>query len=195
VPKKLTDVTVPLLLGVPNAVLALVRRAALRQARERLAGGAVLPGLHPDTHRHAARGEWLCQRRLRRYRDGPPAARHAEPGERAIRSNVLVKLPLTELIYAPWDPATNTGERTFEVDYLNNATGLPPSDGIPDSSGANAFPLLLQNPIVFRDVARQAAIDFVVLAKSLGRTRPGRRRHRRREHVAHPSRATRVARS
>jgi hypothetical protein len=90
------------------------------------------------------------------------------PEDAAGSDNPLVQFPLTDLIYVPWDPETNRGERSFGVDYVNNTTQLPPGDGIPDYAGQVSFLLMLQNPIVFRDLVRQAEIDFVVLTKSLG---------------------------
>jgi hypothetical protein len=70
-------------------------------------------------------------------------------------------------IYVPQDPATGRGERTFDVDYVDNTTLFPPADGLIDPSGANAFSLMLANPIVFRDVVRESALDFAILVKSL----------------------------
>jgi hypothetical protein len=56
-------------------------------------------------------------------------------------------------------------ERTFEVDYSNNATGQPGPDGIPDPSGAHA--LNFQNFLVSRDNLRQGVADLMVLASSI----------------------------
>ena len=166
-PGKLTDVTVPLLIGVPNATSPWCGAPPCAKPADGWPVVLFFPGftrtrtdMLPVANAYANAGFVLVA--MDHPLHGMPSPEDA-PGS----SNVLVKLPLTELIYVPWDPATQTGERTFEVDFVNNTTGLPPSDGIPDGSGANSFPLMLQNPVVFRDNVRQAAIDFVVLAKSL----------------------------
>lgn len=57
-------------------------------------------------------------------------------------------------------------ERTFDVDYVNNETGLPPADGIVDASGTHAL-----NFVEFRtsrDNVRQGIIDLSTVASSLG---------------------------
>ena len=58
-------------------------------------------------------------------------------------------------------------ERTFELDFFSNTTGLPGPDGVTDSSGSTALAALLLNPLVARDVGRQATADLSVLAVSL----------------------------
>jgi hypothetical protein len=57
-------------------------------------------------------------------------------------------------------------ERTFGVDYIDNATGAPGPDGQPDPSGAHA--LNFQEYRASRDNVRQGVIDMSVLASSLG---------------------------
>jgi hypothetical protein len=57
-------------------------------------------------------------------------------------------------------------ERTFDVDYIDNATGAPGPDGIPDPSGTHA--VNFQEFRVTRDNIRQGVIDLSVLASSLG---------------------------
>ncbi|NOY63764.1 MAG: lipase [Gammaproteobacteria bacterium] len=56
-------------------------------------------------------------------------------------------------------------ERTFNVDFLDNATGAPGADGIIDASGAHFINLssLLTN----RDNVRQAVADLMSLTKAL----------------------------
>lgn len=56
-------------------------------------------------------------------------------------------------------------ERTFEVDYFDNATGALSPDGIPDASGSSYFNLL--NLQAVRDNLRQSQADLSVLAASL----------------------------
>jgi hypothetical protein len=167
VPKAVTAVTAPLLIGVPNGSSPWCGAAPCAKPAAGWPVVVFVPGftrtrtdMLPVANAYASAGFVVVSLDL-------PVHGMPSPEDAPSLDNPLVKLPLTEFIYVPWDPATSTGERTFEVDYVNNTTLFPPSDGIPDPSGANAFPLLLQNPVVFRDIVRQAAIDFVVLSKSL----------------------------
>jgi len=95
-------------------------------------------------------------------------------------------------------------ERTFDVDLVNNTTGLPPGDGKVDASGTHM--INLTSPATGRDNLRQAEADLIQFTKSIralrspraprprrpgGRGpdahqlhRPVARRHRRR--VAYP---------
>lgn len=79
-------------------------------------------------------------------------------------------VPETDPTFAPFD-IENTpfgaiaNERTFRVDYVNNQTGAPGPDGIPDASGTHF--LNLSNFLATRDNARQALADFSVLANSI----------------------------
>jgi hypothetical protein len=57
-------------------------------------------------------------------------------------------------------------ERTFGVDYIDNATGAPGPDGNPDPSGAHA--LNFQEYRTSRDNVRQGIIDLSTVAASLG---------------------------
>ena len=60
---------------------------------------------------------------------------------------------------------SNAQERTFDVDYVNNTTGLDPGgDGV-DTSGANY--VNLPNMMTTRDNVYQSIADLFVLAKSL----------------------------
>lgn len=63
----------------------------------------------------------------------------------------------------PWAGTAN--ERTFDVDYINNATGAPGPDGIPDPSGTHM--INLGSMLTSRDNARQAQADLSVLAVTL----------------------------
>jgi hypothetical protein len=56
-------------------------------------------------------------------------------------------------------------ERTFDVDYISNATGAPGPDGVTDPSGAHI--INLGSMLTSRDNARQAQADLSVLAVSL----------------------------
>ena len=60
-----------------------------------------------------------------------------------------------------------TGERTFDLDLLNNTTGaLGSPDGVTDGSGS--WFINLASLITSRDNLRQSAIDVINLAKSVG---------------------------
>ncbi len=56
-------------------------------------------------------------------------------------------------------------ERTFDVDYVNNATGAPGPDGIADQSGTHI--INLQSMLTSRDNGRQAQADLSVLAVTI----------------------------
>jgi hypothetical protein len=66
-------------------------------------------------------------------------------------------------------------ERTFDVDYMNNATGASGPDGNIDASGAWAINISHQqsatattgSPLVSRDGLRQMSSDLITLSKSL----------------------------
>ena len=56
-------------------------------------------------------------------------------------------------------------ERTFDVDYVNNASGAPGQDGIADSSGTHF--INLSSLLTSRDNLRQAVADLFVLTATL----------------------------
>ncbi len=56
-------------------------------------------------------------------------------------------------------------ERTFGMDYSDNATGAPGPDGIPDSSGK--YWINLSNLLVARDNNRQAILDLLYLEQAI----------------------------
>ena len=56
-------------------------------------------------------------------------------------------------------------ERTFNVDYVNNASGAPGQDGIADSSGTHF--INLSSLLTSRDNLRQAVADLFVLTATL----------------------------
>jgi dienelactone hydrolase len=58
-------------------------------------------------------------------------------------------------------------ERTFDVDYFNNATRQPPADGVVDASGTIFLVTGATSPITTRDIERQGIIDNLTLAKAL----------------------------
>ncbi|RZU47530.1 hypothetical protein EV700_0493 [Fluviicoccus keumensis] len=57
------------------------------------------------------------------------------------------------------------GERTFDLDLVNNTTGAPGPDGLADGSGTHF--INLSSPITSRDNLRQGAADLLTLRKSL----------------------------
>lgn len=63
----------------------------------------------------------------------------------------------------PFAPIAN--ERTFDADYVNNATRAPGPDGVMDASGTHFLNPL--NFLVTRDNMRQGSIDLSVLAASI----------------------------
>jgi hypothetical protein len=56
-------------------------------------------------------------------------------------------------------------ERTFDVDLVNNSSGVASSDTLIDSSGAHF--INIPSPLTSRDNGRQAASDLNVLSKSI----------------------------
>jgi hypothetical protein len=79
-----------------------------------------------------------------------------------------IDLPLHGI--TPTDPAAGlripgVAERTFDVDYINNATDQPPADGVIDTSGSNY--IQVASPVTSRDNSRQAVVDELALAKAL----------------------------
>ena len=63
--------------------------------------------------------------------------------------------------------ALGVRERTFNVDYVNNATGAPGPDMIPDASGTHS--INLQSLLTSRDNLRQAVADLFGLTASISR--------------------------
>ncbi|MFT5450660.1 MAG: pimeloyl-ACP methyl ester carboxylesterase [Enterobacterales bacterium] len=61
--------------------------------------------------------------------------------------------------------AGTSRERTFGVDYMDNATSAPGPDGIADGSGAHT--INLSNLLVARDNSRQAIFDLLYLEKAI----------------------------
>lgn len=61
-------------------------------------------------------------------------------------------------------------ERTFNIDLINNTTNAAGPDGKIDPSGVHFIPTSLQNTLAWRDIfLRQGEVDIGVLAKSLSR--------------------------
>ncbi len=65
----------------------------------------------------------------------------------------------------PFAPIAN--ERTFDMDFINNATGAPGPDGLIDPSGAHAISAGLSSMLTGRDTIRQGIADLSVLAVTI----------------------------
>src|SRR3546814_10702640 len=67
----------------------------------------------------------------------------------------------------PYTPffAAGARERTFDVDFVDNATGAPGSDGKVDSSGTHF--INLSSLLTSRDNSRQSIADLFVLRASV----------------------------
>ncbi|MBD8525142.1 Ig-like domain-containing protein [Pseudomarimonas arenosa] len=68
--------------------------------------------------------------------------------------------PLTAPLFA-----AGVRERTFDVDYVNNSTGAPGPDQIPDASGTHT--INLASLLTSRDNIRQAIADLFVVAATI----------------------------
>ena len=145
-PVKTTDVTVPLLMTVPNATSGCVKPDA---------GWPVVLFQHGITSNRLA----LI----------PVSATLASQCFAAV----AIDLPLhgigpqaTSPFYVeatPFGPLAS--ERTFEVDFINNQTGAPGPDGLADSSGAHF--INLSSLLTSRDNLRQAVADLFVMAATV----------------------------
>lgn len=149
-PVKTGDQTVPLLLTLPNAGSGKTKPAA---------------GWPVVIFGHAIGGN---RANLLAAADAMAAAGFAVIGIDSPLHGILPDDPRLAALYVkntPWAPVAN--ERTFDVDYINNATGAPGPDGKVDPSGAHFInPLSL---LTTRDNGRQGQIDLSVLAASLSR--------------------------
>jgi hypothetical protein len=80
-----------------------------------------------------------------------------------------IDIPLHGITNDPMDPFRplyqGDAERTFNLDFVNNATGVAGPDGIDDPSGS--YIINLESLLTSRDNLRQAALDIVQLAASL----------------------------
>jgi hypothetical protein len=66
---------------------------------------------------------------------------------------------------APNPACLGAVERTFDVDLVNNSSGAATSDGVIDSSGAHF--INLSSPLTGRDNLRQAEADLILFAKAV----------------------------
>jgi hypothetical protein len=149
-PAKVADVTVPIVVSIPNATSACPAKPA--------AGWPVAIVQHGIT---GNRGQALTMSDA--YAD-------------ACFVVVAMDLPLHGIVQG--DPTFGSlycspalpqcigaTERTFDVDLVNNATGAAPGDGIVDASGTHM--INLTSPATGRDNLRQAEADLIQLTKSV----------------------------
>ena len=141
VPLKTADVTIPLLVTVPNATAA---------------GGACA---QPPTGWPVV----IVQHGITGNRTQALAI--ADGFADACFIVAAIDLPLHGITDTtnPFYQAPN--ERTFNVDLVNNTTGATGADGVIDSSGAHM--INLTSPLTGRDNLRQAEADLIVLTKSV----------------------------
>lgn len=147
-PAKTADQTVPVLLTLPNA----------NSGHEKPAAGwpVVIFG-------HGLGGN---RANLLAAADTFAAAGYAVIGIDAPLHGVSPTDPVLAPLYVentPWADVAN--ERTFDVDYVDNATGAPGPDGNVDASGTHM--INLGSMLTSRDNARQAQADLSVLAVTL----------------------------
>ncbi len=138
-PKARATQTVPVLMSVPNA-----------------ASGHTMPaaGWPVAIFQHGITGD--------RSQMAPLTAALTQAGFAVI----AIDLPLHGIV----DPdsrlrVTGTTERTFGLNLVNNATGAPPADTLPDASGTHF--INLSSVITSRDNLRQAAVDLMTLTRAL----------------------------
>jgi hypothetical protein len=147
-PAKVADVTVPILVTIPNATSA--------------CPGKPTPGGWPVA---------IVQHGITRNRSDALAI--ADAFADACFVVVSKDLPLhgitdtTSPLYCnPTKPqCIGATERTFDVDLVNNTTGAATSDGVIDSSGTHF--INLTSPATGRDNLRQSEADLITLSKSV----------------------------
>lgn len=141
VPGKVTDVTVPVLATLPNAT----------SGRTKPAGGwpvvIFVHGLGGNRSNSLAIAESYASQ-------GFAVVAIDQPMHGIVPSDSAAALRIP-----------NVAERTFDVDYINNTTRVPPADGVVDPSGANF--IQVSSPNTSRDNLRQSAVDNLALAKAL----------------------------
>jgi hypothetical protein len=145
-PAKRSDVTVPLLVTVPNATANSGNGCPKPEA-----------GWPVAVVQHGLQG------------DRTQALAMADAFSAACFIVVGMDLPMHGITdtTSPLFQAAN--ERTFNVDLLNNANpAVNVPDGVIDPSGIHFVPTFLGNPLAARDIfLRQGEVDLGVLAKSL----------------------------
>jgi hypothetical protein len=150
VPAVTTQLTVPMLLGVPRA-------PAVKPAD----GWPVVIYQHGITEDRAT---------LALIADAAAAAGFVIVGIDLPLHGIMPNDPLYAL--SPTNPANaalpaqfRVGEPTFNVDYVNNATQAPGPDGTPDSSGQHF--INLASLLTARDNVRQGAANLIALTRAV----------------------------
>ena len=152
VPAKVADVTVPLLVTIPNATSA-------------------CPYVYPVS---APPGGWpvaIVQHGITRNRSDALAM--SDGFADACFIVAAIDLPLhgitdtaSPLYCTPAKPqCIGATERTFNVDLVNNTSGAAVSDGVIDASGTHM--INLTSPRTGRDNLRQGEADLITLTKSV----------------------------
>jgi hypothetical protein len=143
VPAKTTDVTIPLLVTVPNVT------AAGGACTKPVAGWPVI------IVQHTVSG------------DRTQALAVADSYADACFVLAAIDLPLHGITSTtnPFYQAAN--ERTFNLDLVNNTAGTPPGDKVIDTTGTNFLSLL--SGATLRDNLRQSVADLIVFEKSVAR--------------------------
>jgi pimeloyl-ACP methyl ester carboxylesterase len=140
--------TVPVLMTVPNA---------LSQKTKPAAGWPVVIFGHGVTR---SRADMLAMA------DSAALAGYAVIAMDFPLHGVSPNDPLLGMLHAKAGPfADYANERTFDVDYVNNTTGAPGPDGLPDASGTHM--INLASSLTSRDNLRQGQADLSVLAVSI----------------------------
>ncbi len=149
IPAKTADATVPVLVTVPNATAA---------------GGACskpTAGWPVAIVEHGFQGNRLTMLRIA---DAFADACFVVAAIDAPMHGITDK---TSPFYCPTNPlCAAAGERTFNVDFINNATNAQTPDGQTDASGTWFF--YVGNTLFSRDNLRQAEADMIVFTKSVG---------------------------
>jgi pimeloyl-ACP methyl ester carboxylesterase len=141
--------TVPLLMSVPNAASGMTRPSA---------GWPVIIFGHGITR---SRADMLAMA------DTAALAGYAVVAIDAPLHGISPDDPLMAPLYIGNHPVFKdiANERTFDVDYVNNATGAPPSDEIIDASGTHM--INLSSTLTSRDNLRQGEADLSILAVTI----------------------------
>ena len=151
-PAKIADVTVPLLVTIPNATSA-------------------CPYVYPVS---APPGGWpvaIVQHGITRNRSDALAMSDGFADACFIVASIDLPLHgITDTANPLYCDATKpqcigATERTFNVDLVNNTTGAAVADGVIDSSGAHI--INLTSPRTSRDNLRQGEADQITFTKSI----------------------------
>jgi hypothetical protein len=145
VPLKRADVTIPLLVTVPNATANMGAGCP-----KPTAGWPVV----------------VVQHGLQRSRKDALAM--ADSFAEACVILAAIDLPMHGITNTADPLYQAANERTFNVDLINNTTGANRPDGVIDPSGEHLAGTLLGNPLAGKDIfLKQGEADLGVLAKSL----------------------------